>query len=558
MKRKSFILSFLILTACFFMSCRHKIELIPEITPDITEEVVYDLQDKETVGKLIENNGKLIIITLKGEILRLDPDNKIIDFLYNFNMEIEPHIFYQNNFLALKQKNINNYAIFNLTGMQVEKTIDNLNSERIIAVDNEILVFKEKDNIFFLDYKNGKTRKELKIEENETYYNSEFQGNNLLLLSNLELHSYDKNNNSIQTRKMKTRPVSEFLLDGSYIYYGSEDRKLVKFSLRSGKTAWKFGLPALLKLKPQRVDRYIGITPEDNNIYFFNNRGSLRWWKSFDSTRLLPPAAMNENVAVFLMNKQFRTMNNKIRFFNYKEQSVVSYEFKYQVESNPVYLKDGLYILCKDLEKKNNYVSKIGNRYAADIEIKPEGVKSLGKSISFVVKPINLIEPAIKAVILDNSQAGVFTKELGKSKNLSFVWIPEKPGDYKLMLEANAENKKDLKTEANFNVIDIDKIVKEYYWELQRDCPKVLPKSKAEEEDKTQSDKNKAGTKKTLKEKKKEAGEEETKVVENEAAKEKDKQDKPGEKTQKKKGKEKGKKKKKNDRVERIPGKKKD
>ncbi|MCI0470892.1 MAG: hypothetical protein L0Y73_04480, partial [Candidatus Aminicenantes bacterium] len=363
------------------------------------------------------------------------------------------------------------YAIFNLDGMQLEKTIDNLNSERILAVDNEILVFKEKDKVVFLDYKNGITRKELKIEEKEKLYNCEFQGNNLLLLSSLKLHSYDKNKNSIQTRQMKTGAASEFLLDGSYIYYGSGDRKLVKFSLRSGKAAWKFGLPALLKLKPQRVDRYIGITPEDNNIYFLNKRGSLRWWNSFDSTRLLPPAAMKNNVAVFLMNRQYRTMNNKIRFFNYKEQEVFSYEFKYQVESNPVFLKDGLYILCKDLEKKNSYVSKITNRYAADIEIEPVGVKSPGKSIAFVIKPVNLIEPTIKAVIWDKSQTGVFSKELGKDKNLSFVWIPEKPGEYKLTLAVDAQNKKGLKNEAVFNVIDIAKIVKEYYWELQRDCP---------------------------------------------------------------------------------------
>lgn len=486
MKKNTLILLLIILFLGIFLSCRQKIKIIPEITPHIIEEVIYDLKDKEPVGQIIKNDAKLIFVTLKGEIFRLDPDKKILDFLYKFNMDIDPEIFTQNNFVVLKQHGSNNYIIFNLTSMQVEKKVTINNLDRMIGLDNDLFIYKNKANLLFLDYRNGKTKEKLKIEENVNVYNSESLGHSFLVLTSRNLYTYYKSKNAVDTLAMKVKPASDFLLDQRCIYFGSENRELVKFSLKSGKVKWKFRIPEILKVKPQKINRYITITPEDNNIYFFNTRGTLHWWTSFDSPRALPVIVMKKNAAVFLMNREYRRMNNKIRFYDYKKKEVVSYEFKYQLESNPVYLNNYLYLLSKDEEKGVKNISRIGNRYDVEIEIDPKNVKPLGKAITFAVKPINLIDPQARIKILknDNSQDNIFNKELGKDQDLSFVWIPEEPGSYKIVLEMDAENKKELKTEKDFEVVDIDRIVKQYYYELQRDCPKEFLKEKRKDVEK--------------------------------------------------------------------------
>lgn len=489
MKKKTLILFFLIPILCFSWSCRQKIKLIPEITPHIIEEIVFDLKDKEAVGKIAAYGKKLIFVTLKGEIFRFDPEKKILDFLVNFGIDIDPEIFTQNNFIVLKQQNSNNYTLFNLATMKLEKKIDKLNIERIISVDDDLLVYKDKNKLFFFDYRNGETKKELEIErsaaaannstkEENRLFNSESYRNTILILSNRKLYIYDKRKNSIEAWEMKDKPTTGFLLDGRHIYFGTENRKLVKFSLKSKRASWKFNLPVILKLKPQKTDRHIIITPEDNNLYFFNKNGTLRWWTSFDSTQVLPAIVMKKNVAVFLMNRQYRWMNNNLRFFNYKDEEVVSFEFKYQLESNPVYLDNFIYILCKGEEKGVKYISKIGNKYDIELEIKPEKIKSLRKSISFIVKPINLINPEAKFKILDSSQNSIFTKDIANDKALSFIWIPEKVGNYKCTVEVNAENKKNLKAEEEFKVVDIDRLVNEYYFELFKNSRKLLPMEK--------------------------------------------------------------------------------
>jgi hypothetical protein len=238
----------------------------------------------------------------------------------------------------------------------------------------------------------------------------------------------------------------------------------------------------------------------------------MRWWTSFDAPQVLPAIVMKKNAAVFLMNREYRRMNNKLRFFNYKDQEVVSFEFKYQLESNPVYLDNYIYILCKDEEKGVKYISRIGNKYDIELQIRPEKLKPMGKSINFNIKSINLIDPEAKIEILDKSQNSVFSKEIGKGKDLFFVWIPEKAGEYKCVVEVNAENKKKLKAEEDFKVIDIDTIVKGYYFELFKKSSGVFPKEKKNVEEKEkkkdaeESEKVKEEGKKKGKTKKKAAG----------------------------------------------------
>lgn len=483
MRKNTVVIFVLILILNFVSACRQKIKFIPEITPHITEEIIFDLKDKEAVGKIIKSDAKLIFVTLKGEIFRFDPAKRILDFMVNFNIEVDPEIFHQDDFIVLKRRDKNNYIIFNLTGMRIEKKLDDIQLAKIIGVDDNLLIYRDKNELVFLDYKSGETKKKLEIGEKVNLFNSESTGSAFFILTDDILYIYKKKNDSIESLEMKIKPTSGFLIDEEYIYYGSRDRKLIKFSLKSRKIKWNFKLPTILKLKPQKIGNYILITPEDNNIYFFTTKGSLHWWTSLDSPRAIPAVIMKKNAAVFLMNREYRWMNNKIRFFNYKKKEVVSYEFKYQMESNPVYLDNYLYILCKDEEEEVKNISLIGNKYDVEVEIEPQSVKPLGKSITFKIKPINLIEPSAKIKILDESQNSIFTKEIGKGADLSFVYIPEKVGEYKCVVEVGSENKKDIKAEEDFKVVDIDSIVKEYYFELFKNCPKVFPKEKKEKKD---------------------------------------------------------------------------
>lgn len=468
--KKKYILILLMLNLSLCFNCKHKVKLIPEITPYISEENIYDLKSKETVGKIIKSDARLIFITLKGEIFRLDTEKQILDFLYNFNINIEPQIFDQNSLVVLKQQDADNYVIFNLTEMQIEKELKNIKLDQIIGLHRELLIYLHNNELIFFAYPNDKIQKKVELTANTQLFNSEFVGDSVLVLSSRHLYSYHRVRNSLEILEMKYPPASEFLLDRGYIYYGSANRELVKFSLKPRRARWKFKLPVLLKLRPQKAGPYVAIAPEDNNIYFFTPRGTLRWWSALDAPRALPPVIMSKNAAVFLMNREFRKMNNKIRFLNYKDKEVISYQFKYQLESNPVYLNNYLYILCEDKERGVKTISRIGNKHDIGIEISPQHVKPVGKSLRFLLKPINLVDPLINIKILDKSGNSVFEKQFVEDEQPAFIWIPDKVGDYRLVLAADAKNHQNLKVETSFKVLDVDTLMKKYYFKLQKEC----------------------------------------------------------------------------------------
>ncbi|MCK4765163.1 MAG: hypothetical protein KAW12_23390 [Candidatus Aminicenantes bacterium] len=500
---KKFILLLIFPALIFCFSCRQKIETIPEITASLTDETIYELKSETSPAALIENNKELLLLSLKGELFRLDAEKKTLAALLNCGTDIEAGIFRQGGFAVLKQQGAENYILLNLSKGQIAKKIENTEIGRVIGIDSRLLVFELKNELIFFDYAAGKIETKVALEKDEQLFNCEFSGSLAAVLSTRKLYIKRRGGVSIETRQLRNGSVSGFLLDGKFIYFGSAERELVKLSIGSGKSKWRVKLPVLLKFRPYKAGKYILITPEDNNIYFFNGSGSLRWWRSFDSPQAFPAVVMEKNAAVFLMNREFRWKNNKIRFYNYKKKDVVSYKFKYSIESAPVYLEDYIYVLCRDEDKESNYIARIGNKYDVAIEIDPEKVKALGKSIEFTLKPINLIEPGAKVTIFDAGEKSVFSKEIVAGAELDFVWMPEKTGRYKLTASINAKNKQGIEVKKSFRVIDVDKIVKQYYFELQQECPREFPKAKAAAaEDKAKSKKKKKKGKKKNRKKK--------------------------------------------------------
>ncbi|MCK4836876.1 MAG: hypothetical protein KAT17_09570, partial [Candidatus Aminicenantes bacterium] len=182
-----------------------------------------------------------------------------------------------------------------------------------------------------------------------------------------------------------------------------------------------------------------------------------------NATRLLPAVIMKENVAVFLMNK-------KIKFFNPFKKKVHNFNLKTIIDSNPVYLKNYLYFLAHKKNKKKQAISKLGNHYFVKIKTDPEFLKPLGQSIQFNLTPINLIKPEFNINIYHQSKGNIFKTKIKHDQVRSFVWIPDEPGKYKIELNINAINKKNMTIKKNIKIIDVEKIIRAFNYKIMQEC----------------------------------------------------------------------------------------
>lgn len=460
----------ILIAACIGCS---KLKVIPEISPNLSEIHVIDLTGKNLSNTLAVTNSQLVFTTLEGQLFRWDPANKIVNSLNSLTSNIDREVFSQHDYLILKQMKPVKYSIFQLNELKEIAALDHINIRKFLGLDHEIVVYLVNKEIHIYNYRSQRLLKILKIGKKKTYqvYNSEFRDNNIFLFSTRYLFIYDRTRDVVERIELERLATSNFLLDENVIYYGSDRRELVKFSLKSRKTSWAFKLPEVLKVIPRKIGQYVAIIPGDNNIYFFNKNGTLYWWDKLNSTLLIPPIVMKENVVVFLWDK-------KIKFFNYKKKQVTTYPLNRRVKSNPVCIDDYIYVVTEDKVSEGreedegpypSHLSKIGNHYGVEIFTDPKYIKPIGKSVRFNLKPINLVEPQFKIKIVKNQpgdETPVFDKILSKNDKLNFVWIPAEAVEYRLIIEVESENKKGLTVEEIFTPVDVQEILRNHFYQL--------------------------------------------------------------------------------------------
>jgi hypothetical protein len=450
--------------------------VIPEISPPIAEEQVLDLSTKNLSGTLVDTGSQLVFTALDGELFRWDPELQMVNSLVRLNSPIDPNIFSQGNYLILKQLKDGKFSIFDITQLKEIATLEHVNIDRVLALDDEIVAYLVNHEVHLFNYRSNRLLKTLKISKRKNFhlYNSIFKGNRLYFLSSRFLYIYDKSRDAVQQVTLTHPASSGFLLDGGVIYYGSARRELVKCSLKSGHISWAFKIAEVLTEKPCKIGPYIVIIPQDNNIYFFKKSGTLYWWEKLNSSRLRSPVPLEDNVAVFLWDK-------KIKFFNYKKKQIVTYLLNRTVTSNPVRSGDYIYVVSRDSGSEEeegegffpSHLSKIGNHYGIEINTEPKYVKAMGKSVRFDLKYFNLIKPKYAIKILKDQpgdQTPVYDKIITPEDKPSFVWIPKEAIQYRLVVEIDAENKKGLTVEESINAIDVQAILRNYYYQLQNRC----------------------------------------------------------------------------------------
>jgi hypothetical protein len=472
----------------FTLTSCGRIKIVPEVTGSLYDENAMDLKGKDLAATIIKHKSELLFIAANGQIFRWNPEGRIVNFLYNLNKQVEPgSVFYnQKDYIVLKVKSPPNqpqFMVFHVEQMKEAALLTRINAQKILGLDHELLIYLNPSNQVIFYHYGKQNRLKLLEAANDNVYNAVFKGDQVYLLTSSRLFVYHKSQNQLSSKLLKHKAASGFLMAGKSFYYGTEKRELVKASIRSGRVDWRFQVGDVLDGPPVKVGPYTVIIPEDNNIYFFNNNGTLYWWEKLNSTKLMPPLAMNENAVAFLWD-------NKIKFFDYKKKRVVTYTlFDWvTVRSNPVLFDEYIYFVAKEKLSEedeeagitpNQWLSKIGNNYGVEIKANPKYIWPKGRSIKMTLKSFNLVKPQYDIKIFELDGEGVpvknvnnglvFEKTLTKNEKATFVWIPKEARSYRMVIRIDAENRKGVSIEETFETLDIEKVLKSHFYKLHQE-----------------------------------------------------------------------------------------
>ncbi|HLP62836.1 MAG TPA: hypothetical protein VK186_28615, partial [Candidatus Deferrimicrobium sp.] len=139
MKRNIHILLLMLTLAAAFLTgfCSGSVKVIPEVSPALYNDVMGGPLNANTAGTIIAVDSNLVFFTSEGKIYRFNLEKKLLDFLVDLAIPIEPEIIHQKDIVVLKEKNSTHFIFFDLGKMAVIETPQEIDAEKIISIDAE-------------------------------------------------------------------------------------------------------------------------------------------------------------------------------------------------------------------------------------------------------------------------------------------------------------------------------------------------------------------------------------------------------------------------------------
>ncbi len=478
-------LSPLLISVLLIFSCAIK-KNIPEVTPDINAEKLMEISLSPTTFSILSDKNRIILSDLKGNIQSILPENRKSSNLLNTENKLRKRFFFQNGIIVLNTLNNKKQFLFDLNTNNIIYEIKNASGKRIIGVDKENLVYHNKKSINIFNFQEKRVIFSTEINQGKII-NCEISDNKAFILSENSFLIYDLSKNISTFKSIETPPASPFLKINDNIFYGDKKRNLVNFSLNKNKIIWKYRFQKLLIIKPVFHEEILIVNPEDNNTYFITRRGGLKHWYRSDYSHRFEPVLMKDHLAVFQRVKE----GTSISFYGIEKHSVSNFRDKsLLLKLPPVYSNGNLYSIGTEKDDPVLKLIKIGNKFGSEITSEPGGNYETGKSIKFLIRPVNIIKPEIFAEILNDKKEKIFSKIFQNALLSSFIWVPDTRGKFILNVITKDEKGITRTDTKDLVVTDPGQIYKKLQIKLHKKCgvKEQITGQKNEKEDKELSD----------------------------------------------------------------------
>ncbi len=455
----------LLILVSFLFSCTIK-NNIPEITPDINAENLKEISLTTTTFSIISDKNRIILLDLQGNIRSILTDKKKLSILMKTKNITRKHLFFQNGIIALNTSKNKKLILFDLNTDSIIYESKQAAGKRIIGVDKKHIIYQSKKLINITDLKKDKILFSTQIDKGKII-NCEISENKVFILSERSILIYDLLKNESTSKSIETPPSSPFLKIGDNIFYGDKNRNFVNFSLTKNKILWKYKFQKLLLIKPVFYEGILIVNPEDNNTYFITLRGGIKQWYRSEYGHQFNPVLMKDHLAV-IQRKEEGTL---INYYGIKKHSVSKFMDKsLALKLPPVYSNGNLYSVGSREDDPVLNLVKIGNKFGSEIKSEPKTGYESGKSIRFLIRPVNILKSEITVEIFNDRNENILLKKFKESPLISFIWVPETGGKYILNVATKDEEgviRTDLK---DLIVSDTGQMYKNLQMKLHRKC----------------------------------------------------------------------------------------
>lgn len=234
------------------------------------------------------------------------------------------------------------------------------------------------------------------------------------------------------------------LLDGDRLYFGAEDFTFQCFDLIKKKRKWRIKTGGNVLLPPHADEARVFFFASNSVLYCLNKRGGdILWWWIVPSRSIYDLELAADKILVTSFSSVLFGLDRKTG------KEIGKYDAKLGMKSNPLW--DAPYVLINlydDIEKKGT-VLYLGKEVSVKLMPSLRSPQPVGTEITFTASPVGFYLPKYEFSLRDGEVKAIVQQESEKN---SWVWYPEKDGDYTIRVKVS-DKKQTREVELSYNVV---------------------------------------------------------------------------------------------------------
>jgi len=441
-------------------------------TPPYPSGIVFPLinhselaYEGEIIDLIQKSENCLYLSTRKGCVYCIDGQKREILWRYDATASLASAPYLGEDSIYVFDEEDTLYCLASEGKLQWKKTFENRITSGIKANNKKVYIGTEKGEFFCLSSEDGRILWQFQaddaIKSNPVTWRSS-------VLFGCEDHKvYFLNQEGRLSRKFdagsKLGPT--FLVDGDFLYFGSEDRYLHCVDLNRVKTKWKIRTGGATYIPPVVDKNKVYFLCWNCVLYCLNKKsGTILWWNSVPSRSYYRLEVVGDKIVA-------STLSSKIVCFDLRTgEDQGTFDAFQEIESNPVWFSPFLLVNLYDRDSNMGKLVFLKKEVKVTLFPSKKAPQKINEEVLFTAKATGFhmpkyeflltrlirlrFYPGISVFIRDGDKNVVQESSEGDSWN----WFPEQDGYY--IIEVTAVDEKE-RAETQFPFI------------IEREEPKV-------------------------------------------------------------------------------------
>ena len=433
--KKTYLVLSLILLLCGCSVFQPKVSSYPDGILFPLEKAGEFLYDGEIIDRIQKKENRLYFATRKGFIYCVDA----LDYTLHWRLRMQespksPVFMGRSHFFVFDAKN--NVYCFDLDGNPLwQISLKEEITSPMAEIGNSVFLGTSQGNFIAIDVVSGNEVWHVRAQEAIRSNPVEFEGHIIFGCDDHKLYFIDKNGNIVDKYLAKDKILNTLLVDGPFLYFGTENHFLVCLDLKRKIKKWEVKTGGRVLPVPISDQKRVFFLAWNNVLYCLHKRnGSILWWRSIPSRSLFPLEIYKDKIVV-------SSMSSVLVCFDVETGAKVGdFDVGLEMKSNPLW--NSPFLLANVYDRKTEkgkilQLKKVVQMTLSSSQVSPQFVN---QEISLSVTTVGFYMPQYEFYIKnenENENEKIIVQ--AASDKSIWSWFPSEPGSYTVGVSVSDE-----------------------------------------------------------------------------------------------------------------------